>query len=201
VNRRRGRAAVFIDKDGTLLEDVAYNTDPKLMRFTPGAVKALKLLKKLGYPFIIVTNQPGVARGVMTLEDVARGAGCLAGILAKEGVPFNGFYFCPHDPRGRVPAYSKRCLCRKPGPGLLQRAAADNGLDLARSWLVGDILDDIEAGKAAGCRTILLDRGTETLWELNRKRMPGHIVRNLYEAAVIISVLGDRCVRQKYLRK
>jgi ribonucleoside-diphosphate reductase alpha chain len=98
-------------------------------------------------------------------------------------VPLAGFYYCPHHPHGSVPAYAVTCDCRKPRPGLILRAAREQGVDPARSWLVGDILDDVEAGRAAGCRTVLLDNGHETEWVLSPARRPDGVAADLAEAA------------------
>src|SRR5205085_6378312 len=101
-------------------------------------------------------------------------------------VPLARCYHCPHHPDGTVERYARACACRKPQPGLLLRAARDHDLDLARSWLVGDILDDVEAGRRAGCRTVLLDNGHETEWVLTPERLPHHIACDLAQAADLI---------------
>ncbi len=111
-------------------------------------------------------------------------------MFARCGATLHAVYACPHHPKGRVPEYTCACLCRKPMPGLLRRAAADHGVDLRRSWFVGDILDDVEAGRRAGCRTILIDNGNETQWVVDPRnphlRTPDHVVRDLDAAARII---------------
>ena len=107
-------------------------------------------------------------------------------------MPLAGSYFCPHHPEGQVPAYAVQCSCRKPQPGLLLQAAQAHRLNLARSWFVGDILDDIEAGRRAGCRTILLDNGNETEWVLNPDRQPHYYAASIDTAAGII-LAEERC--------
>jgi histidinol-phosphate phosphatase family protein len=176
-----GAPAVFVDKDGTLVEDLPYNVDPARMRFTARALPALRLLSGQGYQIIVVTNQPGVALGYFGLDALHRLRRALARRLDRAGVPLAGFYACPHAP-GPEP----RCGCRKPAPGLLQLAARTHGLDLARSWMVGDILDDVEAGRRAGCRTVLLDVGNETVWRPGPMRMPHGRADDLHAAAEFI---------------
>jgi D-glycero-D-manno-heptose 1,7-bisphosphate phosphatase len=187
-----GNRAVFIDKDGTLVEDVPYNVDPALLRFTPHAMDGLRLLARQGYKLIVVTNQPGLAYGRFTRAALAQLHAALAGMMADEHVPLADFYACPHapGPAGRVSA----CLCRKPAPGLLHQAARAHAIDLRRSWMIGDILDDIEAGQRAGCRTVLLDVGSETVWRMSPLRTPHHRAANLLEAATII-LANDEPVR------
>ncbi|HXK34618.1 MAG TPA: HAD-IIIA family hydrolase, partial [Dehalococcoidia bacterium] len=147
--------AVFIDKDGTLLEDVPYNVQPCRIRFTPGAIGALRLLDAAGYRVVIVTNQSGVARGLFGERELGAVRRHIEEVVRAAGVAPPAFYYCPHHPEGAVPAYAVGCPCRKPQPGMLLAAAAALSLDLRRSWMVGDILDDVEAGRSAGCRTVL----------------------------------------------
>ncbi|MCA1725877.1 MAG: HAD-IIIA family hydrolase, partial [Thermomicrobia bacterium] len=108
-------------------------------------------------------------------------------LLAAIGVPLAGFYYCPHHPDGVVPEYAVSCLCRKPSHGLIIRAGREHDIDRAASWFVGDILDDIEAGNRAGSRTLLIDNGGETLWEVGPDRIPDAIARDLAEAARVIT--------------
>jgi histidinol-phosphate phosphatase family protein len=178
--------AVFLDKDGTLVEDVPYNVDPTQVRLAPGAAEGLAALHEAGYALVVVSNQSGVARGRFPEAALLGVERSLRRLLAAFGVPLAGFYYCPHHPEGAVPAYTMRCACRKPAPGMLHRAAAELGLDLARSWMVGDILDDVEAGRAAGCRTILIDNGNETEWRSGPGRRPTRVAADLAEAARLI---------------
>jgi D-glycero-D-manno-heptose 1,7-bisphosphate phosphatase len=170
------QAAVFLDKDGTLVRDVPFNVDPDLIELTPGAGEAVEKLKRAGFRIFVVSNQSGVGRGLFAEDDLAAVWARLDELCAA-GI--DGFYFCPHLP-------AAGCRCRKPAAGMLERAAAENGLELARSWLVGDILDDVEAGRRAGCRTILLDVGSETEWLTNEARTPHYTATDLTEAAEII---------------
>ena len=186
------RRAVFIDKDGTLVENVPYNVDPALLRFTPNAVEGLRRLVRAGYLLIVVSNQPGVALQRFTVAELRRLAEALTQLLADAGVPLAGCYFCPHAPAGE--RFGGRCRCRKPAAGMLLDAARDHGIDLGRSWMVGDILDDIEAGWRAGCGSVLLDAGNETEWRWSPIRIPDFRVRDLGAAAesIIGSTAGGR---------
>jgi histidinol-phosphate phosphatase family protein len=168
--------AVFIDKDGTLVEDVPYNVDPARITLANGAGSAVSRLSASGYRVIVVSNQPGAALGRFPEEKLRDVETHLRRLLPA----LDGFYYCPHAPQAG-------CTCRKPAPGMLRRAARECGVDLAASWMIGDILDDVEAGRRAGCRTILLDNGNETEWRLGEARSPDHIARDLPQAAAIIT--------------
>jgi len=166
--------AVFLDKDGTLVENVPYNVEPSRIRLASGAEEALSRISAQGYGIIVVSNQPGVALGLFDDNAVRRVERHLRSL-----VPLTDFYYCPHAPGGG-------CACRKPQCGLLMRAARDYGVELAESWMVGDILDDVEAGRRAGCRTVLVDNGNETEWQLGDYRHPDAKVAGLLEAADLI---------------
>ncbi len=151
-----GRRVVFVDKDGTLIEDLPYNVAPERVRFAPGSRAAGRLLGTAGLPLVIVTNQSGVARGYFTMAELERLGAHLAGEIEALGGTLLGFYACPHLPEGSVPAFAAPCECRKPLPGLIRRAEAELGLDASASWFVGDTWMDVAAGQAAGCRSILV---------------------------------------------
>lgn len=178
--------AIFLDKDGTLIEDLPYNIDPRTMMLTRGAGAGLRILTRLGYRLLVVSNQSGVARGYFLEAAMPAVQRHLTELLEREQVRLAGFYYCPHHPDGTVPRYSVECDCRKPMPGMLLRAAAEQEIDLAASWMIGDILDDIEAGKSAGCRTILIANGNETEWHISPQRIPDFIVPDLHAAALRI---------------
>lgn len=180
------RRAVFLDKDGTLIEDVPYNADPERIRLSDRAGEALAALSEAGFELVVVSNQSGVARGYFSEEALADVAARLDQLLAQFDVRLSGFYYCPHHPEGAIAGYRTTCRCRKPAPGLLTRAAQELGLDLGASWLVGDILDDVEAGARAGCATVLLNNGNETQWRDGPWRRPKHTAHDLAEAAEII---------------
>jgi D-glycero-D-manno-heptose 1,7-bisphosphate phosphatase len=178
------RRAVFVDKDGTLVHDVPYNVDPEQLRFTPSALAGLRALADAGFAIIVVTNQPGLATGRFSRRQFAALEAALCRRVQDEGgVEITAVYCCPHAPG---PGGTLACLCRKPAPGLLRQAARAHRLDLARCWIVGDILDDVEAGHRAGCRSVLLDVGNETEWKLSPIRSPDARCADLGEAAQFI---------------
>ncbi len=179
-------SAVFLDKDGTLLDDVPYNVDPTLMRFAAGAPEALSLLDAHGFALFVVSNQSGVALGRFPYEALADMESHLREMFATSGVRLRGAFWCPHHPDGVVARYAVPCTCRKPAPGLILRAAREHAIDLRKSWFIGDILDDVEAGARAGCRTILLDNGHETEWRDGPLRRPTLSTPDLYRAALAI---------------
>lgn len=178
--------AVFLDKDGTLVENVPYNVDPEKISLAPGAVEGLKILHAAGYKLIVISNQSGVARGLFKEGDLVQVEEQLKKLLKAEGIPLSGFYYCPHHPDGRVRDYTVNCMCRKPRPGMLFTAAREHQINLASSWVIGDILDDVEAGRRADCSTILLDNGGETEWSMTPYRRPHYTAPDLLEAAKII---------------
>lgn len=185
--------AVFLDKDGTLVENVPYNVDPDRLSLTSGALTGLRLLSEAGYLLIVISNQSGVARGYFAESALSPLMQRLQAMLAQAEITLSGFYYCPHHPQGIVPPYAIDCHCRKPQPGLLYQAAREHSIDLRQSWFIGDILHDVAAGRAAGCRTVLLDNGNETEWQLSHDCLPHHTVSDLSEAArVILAVDGDR---------
>ncbi len=171
-----GRAIVFLDKDGTLIEDLPYNVDPARVRFAPGAREAVRRFGAAGLDLAIVTNQSGVARGFFSEADLDRLGEHLAAEIAALDGRLVGFYACPHLPDGTVADFAIDCSCRKPLPGLIERAARELGADPSRSWFIGDTWMDVAAGKAAGCRTILV--GPEYL------ERPGHPADVVADAAV-----------------
>lgn len=181
------KRAIFLDKDGTLIRDVPYNVDPAHIELVPYAPAALQVLQEAGFGLWMITNQPGIARGYFTSRQLEAACHYIAGCLQAHGVVLQGFYYCPHDPAGD--ANGRRCKCHKPLPGMLYRAAYEHGIDLAASWMIGDILHDVEAGNRAGCHTILIANGHETEWQMNRYRQPSLIADNLLTAA--------RCILQR----
>jgi histidinol-phosphate phosphatase family protein len=183
---------VFLDKDGTLVVDVPYNVDPARIRLAPGAADGLPRLAAAGYRLAVVTNQSGVARGLFPEAALAGVERRLGELLADIGVPLAGFFYCPHHPAGTVPSYAVECECRKPAPGMVLAAARRLGADPRACWMVGDILHDVEAGRRAGCRTVLVDNGNETEWVPGPDRVPHHRVPDLAAAADVILTEGAR---------
>jgi len=180
--------AIFLDKDGTLIPNVPYSVDPEQVVIDPDTARALRVFAKLGYQIFIVSNQSGVARSYFREEQVDLVVQRFYELFELLGISLQGFYYCPHHPEGNAP-YNIDCECRKPKPGMLIQAAKERSIDLANSWLIGDILHDVEAGRRAGCRTILIDNGGETEWKLACNRLPHHIVSNLLDAALVIAAL------------
>ncbi len=148
--------AVFLDRDGTIIEDTGYLADPASVRLLPGAADAIARLNRAGLPVIVVTNQSGIARGLLDEAAYAATARRLDEILASAGARLDAHYHCPHHPDFTGP-----CDCRKPGPLLYQRAAAEHGLDLASSWWVGDRLRDVQPAGRFGGRSVLIGRTNE----------------------------------------
>lgn len=179
--------AVFLDKDGTLIRNIPYNVDPAQIRLMPHALSACAALHRAGFRLVIVSNQSGVARGLFAESALLRVRERLERLLASVGVPLAGFYFCPHAPDGSIAQYAVACDCRKPNCGMLRQAARELDIDLTSSWMVGDILDDVEAGRRAGCRAILIDNDNETEWIVTPIRQPDHVVSNLRAAAQCIT--------------
>lgn len=180
------KKAIFIDKDGTLIPDVPYNVDPGLIRLQPGAAAGLKELQQQGYLLVVISNQSGVARGYFKEEALKGVEARIRALLEPEGVYLDGFYYCPHYPGAPVREYAVDCECRKPKAGMLLQAARDFGIDLSRSWMIGDILNDVEAGKKAGCRAVLIDNGNETEWQLDEWRQPDYQAADILDAARFI---------------
>lgn len=150
--------AVFLDRDGTLIALVHHLTDPAEVRLIPGAAGAVADLRAAGYRVVIVTNQSVVGRGMLTEAGLAEVHAEMARQLAAEGTAVDGVYFCPLAPVQKDPTVVEHPM-RKPGPGMLLQAAAEMGLDLAQSWMVGDTVSDMLAGRNAGCRTVLVRTG------------------------------------------
>jgi len=151
--------AVFLDRDGTINEEVGYLDRMEKLQLIPGAAEAIRLINKSGMKAVIVTNQSGVARGVFDEAFVEKTHTHLRDILRAEGASLDGIYYCPHHPtEGRV-EYLKICDCRKPAPGMLLRAAEELRIDPNHSYMVGDTLKDIEAGAKAGAQGILVRTG------------------------------------------
>jgi len=182
--------AIFLDRDGTLTHPYHYPSRPEHLRVYSGLGAPLATLRRAGYRLVVITNQSGVARGYFSEADLNAMHRYLRAALGAQGAAVDAIYYCPHHPAGVIPELAIRCDCRKPAPGLLVRAASELRLDLARSWFVGDILDDIEAGSRAGCRTALVDQGTERP-PTSPARRPTYVARDTAHAlAIILGVEG-----------
>ena len=148
------RRAVFLDRDGTIIEDEGYLADASRVRLLPGAIEALRTFREHGLMLVIVSNQSGIPRGLITLEQHAQVSARVEVVLAEHGVPLDAAYYCAHLP-------DAACSCRKPRPGMIEQAAREHGIDPARSLMIGDKMSDVAAGHAAGCMTALLGSGKD----------------------------------------
>lgn len=153
------REAVFLDRDGTLIEEVNYLAHPDQVRLIPGAADAVRRWNERGVLVVVVTNQAGVARGYFPESRVTEVHGRLAALLSEHGANVDAFLYCPHHPSEGVGGYRVACECRKPKPGMLLAAARRFDIDLSLSWMIGDKPCDAEAGQAAGCRSLLVRTG------------------------------------------
>jgi D-glycero-D-manno-heptose 1,7-bisphosphate phosphatase len=183
------RPVVFLDKDGTLIEDLPYNVDPARVRLAPGAREAVVLWGEHGWRIAVITNQSGVARGYFTLDDLDALSDHLEREVRALGAGWAGFHACPHHPDG-INEYAIDCDCRKPEPGLIRRAAEALDVDPAGTWFIGDTWMDVVAGRAAGCRTILVGREWRLVEGWTTDRKPDHAVPDLLAAARIC--IADR---------
>ncbi len=182
--------AVFLDRDGVLIEDVQLLTTVADIRILNGVPQSLCRLKQAGLLAIVVSNQAVVARGLMSEPEMTALHDEVEQRLRQNGAPaIDGFYYCPHHPNATMPAYRADCACRKPQSGLLLRAAQDHDIDLTSSFMIGDRITDIIAGAKAGCRTVLVRTGAhlappiETSEPLDTSISPDHTCLDLTEAA------------------
>ncbi len=177
--------AVFFDRDGTLIHDPGYLNHPDQVQLLNGAAEALKELSLLGYKTVVISNQSGVARGIVTEEMLEKIHERLRELLKAKGAGLDGIYYCPYHPDGVVPKYRVDSDWRKPKPGMLLAAARDIEIDLTRSWMIGDNERDMEAGRSAGCRTILISSTRSGLGYPDKSR-PDYIAVNMREAVNIV---------------
>lgn len=153
------RGAVFIDRDGTLIEEVGYINHLDRIRYIPGSGQAVRQINDMGLLAIMVTNQSGVANGILDIPLLERVHARVAQHLAESGGRLDGIYYCPHHPEAFLPQFRVDCQCRKPRPGMLHQAARDHGIDLERSYLIGDSVHDMAAAGEAGVTPILVLTG------------------------------------------
>ncbi len=173
--------AVFFDRDGTLCRDVPYCSRPEDLELLPGVIPAIKDVHLLGFKVVVITNQSGIARGYFTVPDLAVIHEKLRRELAQADIILDGIFFCPHHPE-------ENCRCRKPQPGLLLSSAAALDIDLASSYMVGNALSDIQAGKNAGCRTILVYSQVTTPSSV----LPDYTAPDLFSAVQWIASIKNR---------
>jgi D-glycero-D-manno-heptose 1,7-bisphosphate phosphatase len=182
----RSRPAVFLDRDGTVIDEVGHLGEPERVVILPGVPTALTRLAEAGYALVMITNQAGVARGYFTEVEVEAVNARTAELLQAEGVRLERWYHCPHHPD-----FTGACDCRKPLPGMLHRAAKELDLDLSRSWMVGDHPSDAEAGRAAGARSIMVRTGHGMLPGANHGPPPGVPVVDDLASAVGLILEGN----------
>ncbi len=187
------RPAVFLDRDGTLIEHVPYLADPALVRLLPGAAEAVKKFRRAGFAVVLVTNQSAFGRGILTEDRLDQIHTEMRRQLAACGATIDGIYYCPVAP-GTDDRTAVEHPDRKPGPGMLLRAAADLTLDLAASWMVGDLISDVFAGLNAGCRSILLESGQTSPGDCKALEGRALIFSDLAAAAAVI--VADRGAQQ-----
>jgi len=165
------RPAAFLDRDGVLNVDHGYAHRPEQLDWIAGAPEAVRMLNDSGYAVIVITNQAGVARGYFDEAAVRRFNAHMQDSLAAQGARIDAFYYCPHHPQGTVKEFAVLCRCRKPMPGMLEQAAGDWPLDLARSFLIGDKDSDVAAAQAFNIRGVKFDARTQSLVELVRREI------------------------------
>jgi len=192
--------AVFVDRDG-VLNDLVYDetegrssspVSARELRVFPFVAESVKRLKDMGFLVIVISNQPGVAKRQFTRAELRRMSAKIGEELATRGTSLDGEYFCLHSPDGLVKELRVSCDCRKPKPGLLLKAAKERDIDLSRSYFVGDGLIDVEAGKKAGCGTILVGHVTTFLSKMMEERgaTPDHMVHTLKDVPELLARLS-----------
>ena len=162
------KPAVFLDRDGTIIDELGYVTPGTEVKIFSFSAAAISRLTDAGFPVVVITNQGGIALGMYDHAFVDDTHSQLSDALAKDGAQITAWYYCPHHPDGKVAKFTGPCECRKPGTGMLEAAAREHGLDIATSWVVGDQWRDIELARRAGARGILVrtgyGRGLEADW-------------------------------------
>jgi lipopolysaccharide heptosyltransferase I len=190
------KPAAFLDRDGTLMPDLGYLGDPSKVVLLPGAAEAVRRLRRAGFAVVVVSNQAGVARGLLTEADVRAVNARLDDLLAEAGAPADAYYYCPHHPDLGAPPYRQECACRKPKPGLGERAARDLGLDPRASVVIGDHRSDVGFGRALGARGVLVltGHGREEAARLGREPgpIPDYLANDLRQAVTwVLRAGGD----------
>jgi D-glycero-D-manno-heptose 1,7-bisphosphate phosphatase len=179
--------AVFLDRDGTIIEDRGYLNHPDLLELIPNASEAIASLNRAGLKTIVVSNQSGVARGYFPESLLAVLHEKMLGLLSERGARIDAVYYCPHHPCVGEPPYRRDCECRKPKTGMIGRAANDFSLDIGRSYFIGDKISDMQTAANAGCKSLLVMTGYgKGEWEFNRSRLkktPDYLAADLFDAA------------------
>jgi D-glycero-D-manno-heptose 1,7-bisphosphate phosphatase len=178
--------AIFLDRDDTLIEDLGYINHPDHVKLLDGAVEALIEFGNMGYKLVVVSNQSGVARGLVSEKTLGEIHNRMKQLLVERGAYIDRVYYCPYHPDGVVAKYRKESDWRKPSPGMLLAAAEEMDIDLNQSWVIGDGNRDIEAGARAGCRTILISNPSHHIHQKLGEQKPDYKAVNLREAVNII---------------
>lgn len=183
------RPAIFLDRDGTINEEVSYVTRPEQLKLIPGAAEAIRTLRESGYRIVVITNQPVIARGDCTTAELLRVHDWMESELSREGAFLDGIYYCPHHPdkgfEGERPELKFDCDCRKPGDGMVRQAVLELNVDLRGSWLIGDRTGDVQTAHNCGIRSVLLGTGIGGR-DKRHKAAPDYIFDNLLAAARFI---------------
>jgi len=193
VSAGAGTRAAFLDRDGTLIDELGYLADPDGLRLLPGAAEGVRLFNQAGWRTIVVTNQSGIARGLFGEDDLARVHARLEAELARAGARLDAILHCPHHPSEGSAPWRRACACRKPAPGLLLEGAAQLGVQLERSWAIGDSRRDVEAGRRAGVQgtiLVLTGKGADERASFPRGETPT-TARDLVEAARLALAAAD----------
>jgi D,D-heptose 1,7-bisphosphate phosphatase len=192
--------AVFLDRDDTLIEDTGYINSPQQVKLLPGVAGALIQLRKMGYKLIVVTNQSGVARGIVSEAVLGKIHKRLNELLEKDRTHIDKFYYCPYHPEGVIPKYRQESDMRKPKPGMFFLAAQEMDIDCSRSWAVGDSYRDVTAGRRAGCRTILIKSSLRPAIKKLGDPEPDKIAINIKEVVNIIKMYDWEAAEAKYIQ-
>jgi len=181
-----GRRAIIMDRDGTVCDEVGYVNHVDRVRLLPRSAAAIRAANDAGFQTVVATNQAGVARGYFAESLVDEVHDRVRELLAVDGARLDGIYYCPHHPEVGEPAYRKVCACRKPLPGMLERARDEMGIDLTASYMIGDTVKDLEAGRRAGATSVLVltgyGRGELQYQSHAWKVQPDHVAEDLFDA-------------------
>jgi len=181
-----GRPAIFMDRDGTICQEVGYVNHVSRCALLPRSAAAIRLINEAGRPALVATNQAGVARGYFEEPLIGQVHERMRRLLAEGGARVDGVYYCAHHPTAGAPPYRADCDCRKPKPGMLLQGAKEHDSDLGRSWMIGDSIKDIEAGRAAGTGTVMVmtgyGRGESEHRRGEWRVEPDHMAEDLFEA-------------------
>ena len=191
----KNTAGIFLDRDGTINEEVEFLSTPDQLRLIPGSAEAIRDANAAGFNVFIITNQSGIARGLLSEQQLSDIHSHLLEILRTHQATIDAVFYCPHHPEMGAAPYRRECDCRKPRTGMLVRAAAEFNVDLTQSFVIGDRMFDIQAGNNAGCTSILVlsGYGKEELDLCRKNNVPiGHVANNLYAAMQFIKSIATQ---------